>query len=83
MLDKQTIRPDKTKWVKTRKCGCGECRFYSLEERGECPLKNDPAAIWLWTMNLEMLGMKDYIDPLDFQPPPAFNEPKEESQTES
>lgn len=83
MVDKQSIRPDKTKWVKTRKCGCGECTFYSVEERGECPLKNDPGAIWLYVIAPGMLGCKDYIDPLDFAPPTAFNEKKEEAEPES
>ena len=50
------------KWLKSRKCGCGDCRFFSLEERLVCPMENAPSAIWLWIMNPSFIGMKDYVD---------------------
>lgn len=77
MIDKSTIRPDKTKWIRSVKCGCGECRFKDPATRGVCPMINEPGAMYLWYMNLEMIGCKDYIDPLDFAPPPAFTERRE------
>lgn len=54
-----------TKWYKTRKCGCGDCRFFSEEERPSCPMENEPGAIWLYAMNLDFFQRKDYVDPLD------------------
>jgi len=72
--DKQLAASERTKWYKTRKCGCDECRFFSLEERPECPMKNEPTAIWLWAMHEDMIGVKDYIDPLDFQEPISYIE---------
>lgn len=81
MVDsRQTIRPDKTKWVRTVKCGCDECRFKDPETRGVCPMINEPGAIWLWTMSSpDMIGIKDYIDPLDFGPPSAYTERSEQA----
>lgn len=33
-------------WLPTIKCGCGECRFHPVRE---CPKKDDPKAILLWS----------------------------------
>jgi hypothetical protein len=66
------------KWVKTRICGCDECRFFSEEERPVCPKKDEPGAIQLWAINPKFYGIKDYVDPLDFLTPQAFNERLEE-----
>lgn len=41
---------------------------------------NEPGAIWLWTMSSpDMIGIKDYIDPLDFGPPSAYTERSEQA----
>lgn len=67
------------KWYRTRRCACGDCRFYSEQERSKCPaMEADRTLVgeWLWTMNHEFLGEKDYIDPLDFAPPQAYTEKK-------
>lgn len=77
MVDKQTVRPDKTKWTRTVKCGCNECRFKDPETRGICPMINEAGAVWLWTINPDMIGCKDYVDPLDFLPPQAYTEKRE------
>lgn len=53
-----------TKWIKTIICGCGGCRFIPLEERTGCPLERSVDAIWLYRMNLDYIGQRDYIDPL-------------------
>jgi hypothetical protein len=65
--------PNNSKWYKTRMCWCDECRFFSEKERPVCPNKNVPDAvgIQLWASNAEMLGTKDYIDPLDSLPSPS------------
>lgn len=75
----ETITPEepKTKWHWSRKCACGNCRFYSERERPQCPaMQLDPTLIGekLWYMDVSMLGLKDYIDPLDFAPPKAYIE---------
>jgi len=50
------------KWIRTRKCGCGECRYMSIEQMPVCPMENAPGALWLWRMNSDFIGMKDYAD---------------------
>lgn len=77
MSDNEQVDTSKTKWLWKRKCACGECRFYSWEERPECPaMRADPSLIGekLWYMDVSMIGMKDYIDPLDSVQPQAYNE---------
>ncbi len=77
MSENPLVRPDKTKWHKTRQCACGDCRFYSERERPKCPaMEADPKLIgeWLWSIDPDMLGCKDYVDPMDFAPPSAFTE---------
>jgi hypothetical protein len=78
MSDSYPVNLSEDKWLKSIKCGCGECRFKDHETRGACPLENDPAAIWLWYLNPRMIGFKDYLEPSDFQPPAAFTEKEEE-----
>lgn len=83
MSETLQVRTDKTKWYKTRKCGCGDCRFYSLEERGPCPMINEPTAIWLWAYHADMMDCKDYVESPAFAPPTAFNEKTQESREET
>lgn len=41
-------------WVRTRYCGCGNCRYHSPRQPGwdKCPDRNKPdfdrTASWLW-----------------------------------
>lgn len=77
MYDKQAIRTDKTKWNKSRKCACGDCRFYSEEERPKCPAMIADSKLegeWLWYMDPDLIGCKDYVDPVDFSQPKAYTE---------
>lgn len=34
-------------WVRTKKCGCGECRFKPQDY--VCPSLDSPKARWLWS----------------------------------
>ncbi len=34
------------KWVKTRRCGCGQC--YLSQDSSPCPFENAANAKWLW-----------------------------------
>lgn len=34
-------------WVRTIKCGCGECRFHNPAD-GICPKGTSKEAVWLW-----------------------------------
>lgn len=38
------------KFLRTRKCGCGDCRF-SVPALNNCPLQLAKTAIWLFTNN--------------------------------
>jgi hypothetical protein len=80
MSDNQPVRLDQDKWIRTTKCGCGECRFKDLETRGPCPMENDPAAVYLWYLNPDMIGCKDYTESPDFSAPTAFTDKVEEVQ---
>lgn len=51
-----------SKWIRSRVCGCGDCRFYPMSERPICPMAAAPGAIQLWVMNSDYIGMKDYED---------------------
>ena len=55
-------------WVRTRICGCGECRFKPLEE--VCPKANDKGAVQLWASDFS----KNIVD----NPEEDGPEPKEE-----
>lgn len=83
MSDRFPTRLDKTKWLKSRICGCDECRFYSMEERPECPMKNEPGAIQLWYIDPDMFGYKDYVESEAFSPPAAFTEKEEVAEVET
>ena len=50
------------KWYRTRKCGCGECRFHPIRE---CTLEASRSAIWLWAMDPDYIGLRDHIDPFE------------------
>lgn len=44
------LRPPKRRWVRTRACTCGECRFTPMTTR-PCPKVIEPtarASEWLW-----------------------------------
>ena len=80
-MSEQSTTETASKWNWKRKCACGECRFYSWEERPKCPsMEADPSLRGekLWYMDIAFLGIKDYKDPLDFAPPQAFTEKVEE-----
>ncbi len=47
------------KWVRTRRCGCGECNTRS----GTCPMEDDPKAVWLW--GTEYTPGEDEVPTLD------------------
>jgi hypothetical protein len=53
------------KWVKTRLCGCGECRFHPASERPRCPLEKHPDARWLWMCNPDVGSELKDIHPVD------------------
>ena len=63
------------KYIRTRKCGCGECRF--KPKTVICPLENAPDARWLWATNPEYLKSKTFLEePSEPQEEPA-TEPQE------
>lgn len=77
MSEHQQVDTTKTKWLWKRKCACGDCRFFSWEERPECPaMLADPTLVGekLWYMDTNMIGMKNYIDPMDFADPQAYTD---------
>lgn len=51
-----------SKWIRSFRCGCGECRFIAPAERQSCPLENASSSIWLWTMNNDYINRLDYVD---------------------
>ena len=38
------------RFINTRKCGCGNCKFLPESKEG-CPEKDSKTAIWLWAGN--------------------------------
>lgn len=74
--EEKVVDLKKSKWNRTRKCGCPnlECRTKPLYSTGACPQEKSPTAIWLWAINPDMIGMKDYVDSVAFAPPTAFTE---------
>jgi hypothetical protein len=90
-MDNPLIRTNETKWKKTRQCACGDCRFFSEEQRPKCPLMVADPKIkgeWLWTLTPDMIGCKDYLDPLDHpnkiyvEEKEAVSEPVQETMSE-
>lgn len=71
------VKLDENKWIRTTKCGCGECRFKDVETRGPCPMENDIGAMYLWYLNPKMIGYKDYKESPDYNPPGIFTEREE------
>lgn len=62
-------------WVKTRKCGCGDCALKPMSE-GPCPLENGHGAKWLWAqesrLNEEEIPEEDLTNALELVPVPVY-----------
>lgn len=49
------------KYIRTRICGCGECRFKPLDS-GPCPQEKSKDARWLWMTDYSSSREEDTVE---------------------